>query len=454
MDLLQHEFKVAVMGEIMMTRPISVYEEPEFLSVIKLLKDADVAITNIEGYGFTGFKGYPIGKGGQTNMCGDTWIADEFKWAGFNLVSVANNHSLDFGLEGFKAALDALDKIRLTYAGAGKDLWEARQPAYLETRKGRAAMVASNSSYFQLGGFPSPSLLTAMATESGKGLPGRPGINPLRHDIIYTVTREQFDQIKKIKEECKIQTGTGWHYNIGLHPKIDAEEINFLGCRIAVGEKPGVQYVALKQDVEGNLQSIKYAKKNASLVVVSNHSHETDPDLRSDWGNAPAAFIRKYAKDCIDAGADIFYGHGDHTGEGIEIYKDKPIFYSFADPIVTSPNIKRLALEEYERVGLSYDSTVLDWQARARGNYAGDRWVQSVLPTFTMRDGKLTEIKLYPIDSGAGEPVGTSLNRGVRPFLVKDEEARKIIERYAGLSAPLGTEIEYKDGIGIIKGYS
>ena len=42
---LGREFKVSVIGEIMMTRPISVFEEPEFLSMIKLFRDSDVAIT-------------------------------------------------------------------------------------------------------------------------------------------------------------------------------------------------------------------------------------------------------------------------------------------------------------------------------------------------------------------------------------------------------------------------
>ena len=72
-----------------------------------------------------------------------------------------------------------------------------------------------------------------------------------------------------------------------------------------------------------------------------------------------------------------------------------------------------------------------------------------------MQDGELTELKLYPTDATAGEiwVDGKSglVNRGVRPVMAKGEEARKIIERYTKLSAPFGTEIEFKDGIGIVK---
>ena len=439
---LGHEFKVAVIGEIMMTRPISVFEEPDFLSVIKLFRDADVALTNIEGL-FGGFRGYSVSTG--TPMSGETWIAEEYKWAGFNLTSIANNHTMDYGVEGMLATMEALDRVRLAYAGAGRDLWEARQPSYLETKKGRAAMVASTSAGLYLG-----SHTHAAATESGKGLCGRPGVNPLRYDIIYTVTPSQFEELKKINEQWRLRP----RWLLPIRPKIAKDEINFLGSRIVAGDKPGIQHIPLKTDVEGNLRSMRNAKKNAALVVASNHSHERDPTLASEWGYASAEYIRNYARACIDAGADVFYGHGDHNGQGMEIYKGRPIFYSLANPIVTSQNIKRLSLEEYEKYGLSPDTMIADWMSVRRevwGYYAEDRWVKAVVATFTLQDGELTELKLHPIDASAGEPPGTFVHRGVRPLMVDGEEAKKSVERYAKLSEPFGTEIEFKDGIGVVK---
>jgi poly-gamma-glutamate synthesis protein (capsule biosynthesis protein) len=87
MNKLGLEFNIAVMGEIMMTRPISVFKEPDFLSVIELFRNADVALTNIEGL-FGGYSGHSVSTG--TPMSGEAWIAEEYKWAGFNLVSIAN----------------------------------------------------------------------------------------------------------------------------------------------------------------------------------------------------------------------------------------------------------------------------------------------------------------------------------------------------------------------------
>jgi poly-gamma-glutamate synthesis protein (capsule biosynthesis protein) len=138
----------------------------------------------------------------------------------------------------------------------------------------------------------------------------------------------------------------------------------------------------------------------------------------------------------------------------MEVYRGRPIFYSLANPIVTSQNIKRLSKEEYEKYGLGPDKTLADWMSARRevwGGYAEDRWVKAVVATFTLQDGELTELKLHPIDASTGEPPGTFVHRGVRPLMAEGEEARRIIERYGKLSEPFDTEIEFKDGIGVVK---
>ena len=315
-------------------------------------------------------------------------------------------------------------------------------------------MVAASSQRMHLGaGFGFNALHTA-ATESGNGVPGRPGINPLRYDIIYTVPERLFEEVQKLNEKWGSPFfGATGRLLFPYHPKIDKEETSFLGSRIVAGDEPSIEYIPLKQDVEGNLRQIKNAKKNSSIVVASCHSHNTDPALKNKWGAAPAEYIRNYAKDCIDAGADVFYGHGAHAGQGLEIYKGKPIFYSLASWIATAQNIKRLCLEEYERFGVSPDATISEWMdtRSPTDSYQNDNWLKTVVATFTLQDGKLTELKLHPVDSTLGEPAGTYVYRGTHPLMAEGEEARRIIERYAGLSARFGTEIEFKDGIGIVK---
>lgn len=62
--------------------------------------------------------------------------------AGIDLVSLANNHTLDFGMQGLLETLRHLHEHGIRHAGAGVDLEEARAPAYLERKGVRFGMVA------------------------------------------------------------------------------------------------------------------------------------------------------------------------------------------------------------------------------------------------------------------------------------------------------------------------
>jgi poly-gamma-glutamate synthesis protein (capsule biosynthesis protein) len=59
------------------------------------------------------------------------------------------------------------------------------------------------------------------------------------------------------------------------------------------------------------------------LVIVSAH-------VGPNWG-APSMELRAAARDIIDLGADLYWGHSNHTPQGIEIYRGKPILYSTGD---------------------------------------------------------------------------------------------------------------------------
>jgi poly-gamma-glutamate synthesis protein (capsule biosynthesis protein) len=67
---------------------------------------------------------------------------DSLADAGVDLVSLANNHSLDFGRQGLLDTLDALTARGIAAAGAGRTLEEALAPAVVERRGVRFGMVA------------------------------------------------------------------------------------------------------------------------------------------------------------------------------------------------------------------------------------------------------------------------------------------------------------------------
>jgi poly-gamma-glutamate synthesis protein (capsule biosynthesis protein) len=97
----------------------------------------------------------------------------------------------------------------------------------------------------------------------------------------------------------------------------------------ATGTKPGINYVAynergLMEPYRSRMaQMLALAKRQAELVIVSAH-------VGPNWG-APSRAMQALAHDLIDMGADLYWGHSNHTPQGIELYKNKTILYSTGD---------------------------------------------------------------------------------------------------------------------------
>jgi poly-gamma-glutamate capsule biosynthesis protein CapA/YwtB (metallophosphatase superfamily) len=62
--------------------------------------------------------------------------------AGVDLVSLANNHALDFGIEGLRDTLESLHRHGIACAGAGKDIEAARAPVIVDCGPVRFGMAA------------------------------------------------------------------------------------------------------------------------------------------------------------------------------------------------------------------------------------------------------------------------------------------------------------------------
>jgi poly-gamma-glutamate capsule biosynthesis protein CapA/YwtB (metallophosphatase superfamily) len=97
----------------------------------------------------------------------------------------------------------------------------------------------------------------------------------------------------------------------------------------ATGTKAGITYVAsndrgLKEPYRSRVaQVLVSARREAGLVIVSAH-------VGPNWG-APSRAMQALAHDMIDLGADLYWGHSNHTPQGIECYKGKAILYSTGD---------------------------------------------------------------------------------------------------------------------------
>lgn len=167
--------------------------------------------------------------------------------AGFDVMSMANNHAVDVG---YRALLETRDQLRgdgIATCGAGVDIADARTPALLEKGGVRVAVLAYSST------FP-------IGYEARKG---RPGLAPMR---AYNFWREPYPN----------------------H---------------APGRIPMITTVPDEADVADFRADIAGARKSAEIVIASFHwgdhtraFHLTDHEKRT-------------ARLAIDEGADIVVGH-------------------------------------------------------------------------------------------------------------------------------------------------
>jgi len=451
---------IATAGEIKFLRPFSMKTDPEFLALVKILQDADVTYAHEEMiiHSFEGYMTRPFELHGSCSA--DPIIADELKWAGIDIVSTASNHSFEWGEEGIRANNKNLDKAGVARAGTGMNLEEAGTPAYVESNAGRVALISISTGHHP---YDSAGLTKAPVR-------GRPGLNPLRISMKYVLDHEN---AKKLRD--------AWQ-SLGLLESMRGEERRYIkledgdfyfdfehvhesyieGYYFGVGDKPSIVSIPNQWDVERNLKMIKEAKMQADVVLVAHHNASSEG--KRDYFK-PSSFIPPFAKACIDAGADAYIGHGWHRELGIEIYKDKPIFYSLGNFFSRRSPKKALAADTYEGVGLdlNYLAAYTPMDAflaagrlarRAPGSKAPElkpSELGGILPLLTWEKGKLSEIKLYPYIFGSVEADKTGDLWDGRSMLSSGENAKILLDYKKQLSAPYGTSIEIKDGVGVVK---
>ena len=113
-----------------------------FKRVSPLLSNADIVIGNLEG---------PL-----TPICNDSMeldkeyvfrspaekVAPALKDAGFNLLSLANNHILDYGVQGMNDTINALSEHSINHVGAGNNSALARTGNLINTPNGKFGFLS------------------------------------------------------------------------------------------------------------------------------------------------------------------------------------------------------------------------------------------------------------------------------------------------------------------------
>ena len=407
---------IASVGDCLIARRFYSYEEEEaFRPLLKILRSADVTFGNFETT-IEDPEATPEGIEGCPMKC-DPLIADDLKWAGFDLLGLCNNHSLDYGIKGLLATIRHLDRAGIKHAGTGRNLGEAGAPAYLEAADGRVGLVACASTF--------PSWWPASRGHSE--IKGRPGLNPLHVQTTYCLPREKMEILKEIQGD--------------LFQRREAQDreggFSFLGNRFVEGALD-IRREVDKKDAGEIITSIRRASRTADMVLLSLHAHEA---YRSQ--EIPDRFLPEFAHSCIDAGADLFIGHGPHVLRGVEIYKGKPIFYSLGNFFFEAEGMKQVPMQIYEKYGLtSLDPS--DFFNIVMKNYAAQSMWESVIAVASFENKRLTDLKFHPVD------LHSEASRSVRgrPMMADKDMGEKIIRRLARLSDSFGTKINYQDGFG------
>ncbi len=357
-------------------------------------------------------------------------VLEDLKNFGFNMTSFNNNHALDFSYIGMQKTIDALDGSGFVHAGVGFDLERASSPRYLETQSGRISLISVNTSFESC----------MMAGKKSEKYGGRPGINGLRLYEELTVTEKELEFIRDLSKKLKINNDNEIARREGYVSSLSEAQAEFAELLFTKGNKTSRRIALDEHDMHRIERSIEEACFASDYVILSIHSHETEGGEKEDIPN----FLSEFAHRCIDMGADAIIGHGPHLLRPIEIYNDKPIFYSLGDFILELYSVESAPADFLERHGLCADATVHELlKKRSNGFTVGlmeDRKMnESVIPLWETRDKKISSLRLMPVElvmSGKKSEIGL-------PRRAKNYE---ITERLSEMSRKFGIKTETEKG--------
>jgi poly-gamma-glutamate synthesis protein (capsule biosynthesis protein) len=202
----------------------------------------------------------------------------------------------------------------------------------------------------------------------------------------------------------------------------------------ATTTRPGVNELRIEgsapnpDDAQRILQSIRKAKQQADLVIVYQHNHVFDKPFgtimqeRLPERLVPPDWLVKWTHAEIDVGADIVVMHGAPFLHGVEIYRDRPIFFDLGNFIYHTERVSEPIAWESVLAYVEFEGT-------------------------TLKSVKFRPIALSKIGQSETDTLGDRTNnlcsqRCGLPRLATGEQGSQILKRLADLSRPFGTNIE------------
>lgn len=424
-------FRLVSIGELLYSYPMATSPDAEFQKVAKLIADGDVTIGIQEGQflDLETYKGLPLG-GGLWGVAGK---AKDERALGIDMVSVANNHSNDWGHEALRETQRLLDDAGIVHSGGGETLTDARKPGILNTPQGRIALIATASTFRTY----------ANATDAYGMAPARPGISGLRLRRVNLVTPEHFKVLRQVAIDSTVFSHKP--------PRPDAQEVTVGSQTYRAASQPGVAWDMNLYDHAALLRSVREAKAQNDFVVFTIHAHES-PTGMDDDNPDPPKFLIELFHNVVDAGADFVHGGGNHAMRGIEIYKGRPILYGIG-AFFLSGDIKQMqdtAYDAFPGEPGAPPPPIPDPNAVITAKPGGvnpAKWYDGVVVKTDYEGGKVRQLRLYPLDLGNT----FDLKRRGIPHLASAENARRILEDIRAYSARFGTKITIEGSTGIVR---
>ena len=324
---------IALTGDVMLGRLVDKYvirntalpPETVWGDVLPLLSVPDLRLCNLECV--ISRKGKPWHPESKAfHFRAHPRAIDVLASARIDGVTLANNHSLDYGADALAECLALLDGAGIRHAGAGMNLEAALTPVVFQATSPRVAVIAMTDN-----------------EPEWEATPYGPGVNYVDYD--------SHGMMEPYRSRMKVAISEG--------------------------------------------------RRRADFVIVSAH-------VGPNWGS-PSHALQALAHELLDLGADLYWGHSNHTPQGIEIDHSKVILYSTGD------FIDDYAVDPAERNDLSF-LFVLD-----------------------LEQTRLRLVRLYPVAI-----------EGCQVRLAGEREMAWLEQQMRSKCAVFRTQLEFQNGQGVV----
>jgi hypothetical protein len=247
---VQDGFRLVAVGDCIISRPLSQYakREAEFQKALVVLQGGDATYGNLETsiLDIGSFKGFPYTGVDDVPLLAEPLVAKDLLAMGFKLMSRANNHSLDWGIEGMRETTHWTENAGLVTAGVGESQGLARAAHYYESSKGRVGIV-SLASTFRPGSEALPQRGAA---------PGRPGVSALAVKKTMVVPESAMADLRRVAHDL---------YGASPGGRADKDQQNKLtlfNTQFESGQIRKLQYEVDPEDLAVILKAVRQGKQH------------------------------------------------------------------------------------------------------------------------------------------------------------------------------------------------